>query len=76
MGRISRTVFFCLTARKWNALISSELCRAYERGLINSRQMHALAAEFDPTQGGRVGRLVRGERGAEVFQESRIDGKR
>lgn len=43
-------VIFKLTARRWNRLISMILCRHYERGTINSAQLHTLTAEFDPTQ--------------------------
>lgn len=32
------------------------LGRAYEHGLINSQQLHALHSQFDPTQAGVVGR--------------------
>lgn len=38
------------THRLWNRRISALLCRAYSRGTINSHQLHALAALFDPTQ--------------------------
>ena len=49
-----------LTVRRWNRLISSTLCQMHEVGVIDSHQMHLLAHEFDPTQRGRVGRLLRG----------------
>lgn len=39
-----------LTHRIWNRQISRILCRANEEGVINSEQMHTLAAAFDPTQ--------------------------
>ena len=39
-----------LTHRLWNRQISRILCRAYEQGIINSKQLHLLAAAFDPTQ--------------------------
>lgn len=39
-----------LTHRLWNRRISALLCRAYERRVIDSKQMHILAAMFDPTQ--------------------------
>lgn len=39
-----------ITHRLWNQRISVMLCRAYERGHINSEQLHKLAAMFDPTQ--------------------------
>lgn len=38
------------THRLWNGRISRLLCRAYERGHIDSKQLHILAAMFDPTQ--------------------------
>lgn len=47
-----------LTARRWNRLIASTLCQFHEAGCISSNQLHALAHEFDPTQTGRVGRIV------------------
>jgi hypothetical protein len=39
-----------LTHRLWNREISRILCRAYEDGVINSHQLHAMTAKFDPTQ--------------------------
>ncbi len=39
-----------LTCRVWNRLISRQLCRHYNYGVINSRQLHILTADFDPTQ--------------------------
>ena len=39
-----------LTHRLWNQRISALLCRACDNGKINSRQLHELAAMFDPTQ--------------------------
>lgn len=39
-----------LTHRLWNRRISILLCRAAERGHINSKQLHILTAMFDPTQ--------------------------
>ncbi len=38
------------THRIWNARISALLCRACDRNVINSHQLHILAAMFDPTQ--------------------------
>lgn len=38
------------THRIWNQRISVLLCRACQRGHINSKQLHVLAAMFDPTQ--------------------------
>lgn len=46
------------TARWWNAVISLVLCRAQSKGIIDSRQLHILAREFDPTQDGYVMRTV------------------
>jgi len=39
-----------ITHRIWNRRISALLCRACDRGTINSYQLHELAAMFDPTQ--------------------------
>jgi hypothetical protein len=39
-----------LTHRMWNRRISALLCRAADKGTINSFQLHELAAMFDPTQ--------------------------
>ena len=39
-----------LTHRLWNRRISALLSRAYERGVIDSKQLHILTAMFDPTQ--------------------------
>lgn len=41
---------FRLTHQMWNRRISALLCRAHERGIIGSSQLHILAAMFDPTQ--------------------------
>lgn len=38
------------THRRWNRSISAILCQAYAVRLINSEQLHELAAKFDPTQ--------------------------
>lgn len=38
------------THRLWNRRISTILCRAYDKRIINSEQLHELAAKFDPTQ--------------------------
>jgi hypothetical protein len=38
------------TQRIWNRHIAAVLCRHYAKGTINSRQLHELAKEFDPTQ--------------------------
>lgn len=34
----------------WNRRISAILCRSYQEGEITSKQLHLLAAKFDPTQ--------------------------
>lgn len=52
---------FRLFARPINRLASTVLYRAYERGIITGAQLHTLAAQFDPTQTGVVGR-IRGRR--------------
>ena len=50
-------LIFRFTARRWNRLICAVLCR--HTGLsgwtacLSSRQLHKLAAEFDPTQKAR-----------------------
>ena len=41
-----------LTVRIWNRRISHILNLHFSKGTINSHQLHALAAEFDPTQHG------------------------
>jgi hypothetical protein len=38
------------THRMWNRRISRILCQAYSDRVINSEQLHILAAKFDPTQ--------------------------
>lgn len=38
-----------ITHRVWNREISRLLCLAYDRGIINSEQLHDLTAMFDPT---------------------------
>jgi hypothetical protein len=38
----------------WNASISRILCRAYGDRVINSEQLHILAAAFDPSQDHKV----------------------
>lgn len=43
-----------LTHRLWNRQISRLICRAYGDGKINSRQMHEILADFDPTQNHKV----------------------
>lgn len=49
-----------VTARIWNRIASRVLNAAYERKQIDSRVLHILAAEFDPTQDGAVRRIMRG----------------
>jgi len=39
-----------MTHRLWNRQISRIIGRAYGDRIINSKQMHELAAAFDPTQ--------------------------
>lgn len=39
-----------LTHRLWNRQISRILLWAYNERVINSEQLHILAAKFDPTQ--------------------------
>ena len=43
-----------LTHRLWNRQISRLLCQAYGDGKIDSKQLHSLAADFDPTQSHKV----------------------
>jgi len=43
-----------LTHRLWNRQISRLICRAYSDGKINSRQLHEILADFDPTQKHKV----------------------
>jgi hypothetical protein len=45
-----RKLVLKLTHRLWNRVIAALLCRACEKQVINSRQLHELAAMFDPTQ--------------------------
>lgn len=45
-----KSIILKLTHRLWNRVISRNLCHAYEDGVINSSQLHTLAAMFDPTQ--------------------------
>jgi hypothetical protein len=53
---INRLILWA-TRRRWNRVASRVLCQAHECGVIDSRQFHILAKEFDPTQDGLVGRL-------------------
>ncbi len=39
-----------ITVRIWNRHISIVLGRLYSSGTINSRQLHIIASQFDPTQ--------------------------
>lgn len=50
MKRAIETCILRWTHRLWNRQISRILCRAYGERLINSQQLHELAAAFDPTQ--------------------------
>ena len=43
-----------LTHRLWNRQISRLICRAYGDGRINSKQLHEILADFDPTQKHKV----------------------
>jgi hypothetical protein len=44
------TLILKLTHKMWNRQISRILCRAKADGVINSKQLHEMAAAFDPTQ--------------------------
>lgn len=50
-------LLFRLHGRRFNRVASRVVLRAYERGVINSAQMHLLCSQFDPTQNGVVGRM-------------------
>jgi len=39
-----------LTHKMWNRRITAILCESYSRREIDSKQLHSLAAKFDPTQ--------------------------
>jgi hypothetical protein len=45
-----------MTHRLWNREVSRILNQAYAKSYINSFQLHALSARFDPTQNHSVGR--------------------
>jgi len=60
MKRLVLRLFFKFTVRRWNAVIASTLLQMHQTGVINSKQLHLIAHEFDPTQSGRVGRLANG----------------
>ena len=49
-----------LFGRLINRFASSVILRAYERGVINSHQLHSILKMFDPTQDGAVGLIVKG----------------
>ena len=49
-GSPMKRLILRVTHSLWNQRISTLLCRACERGHINSKQLHILAAMFDPTQ--------------------------
>jgi len=42
-----------MTHRMWNRRIARILCNSYP-SIINSQQLHELAAKFDPTQNHKV----------------------
>jgi hypothetical protein len=44
-----RLIILKMTHRIWNREISRLLCLAKEEGIINTGQLHELAAWFDPT---------------------------
>lgn len=46
-----------LFRRPLNRLVYRIIARFYERGQINSHQLHMLLAQFDPTQQGVFGRM-------------------
>lgn len=46
-----------LFKRPIGRLANRIIARAYERGVINSRQLHILLKQFDPTQPGVVGSM-------------------
>jgi hypothetical protein len=49
-----KTLVLKWTHKIWNRRISAILCRAYNDRVINSRQLHELAAAFDHTQHHKV----------------------
>ena len=44
-----KKIILRLTHKIWNREISRIICRAKEEGIIDSKQLHTLAAAFDPT---------------------------
>jgi hypothetical protein len=57
---LTRLVIKCF-ARRLNAdLIAPVILRAHSRGRIDSTRLHEILAEFDPSQAGTVGYVVRG----------------
>jgi hypothetical protein len=54
MFKLIERIVLRATHRLWNSRISALLCRSYSEGVINSRQLHELASQFDPTQKHRV----------------------
>jgi hypothetical protein len=50
LGPYMKQLILKITHRMWNREISRILCRAYEKQIINSYQLHELLAKFDPTQ--------------------------
>lgn len=55
MPLFTRILLWFFGRRLNRDLFSPVLCRAHERQEISSRQLHALAHHFDPTQRGTVG---------------------
>lgn len=45
-----RKILIRLTYKIWHSQLNKVLSVAYERGIIDSRQWHSLAAMFDRTQ--------------------------
>ncbi len=57
MSPVTRLLLHVFRRRLNHELMSPFLCRAHERGVINSHQMHEMAKHFDPTQKGLIGQL-------------------
>lgn len=55
MPRVTRIVLRLFGRRLNRDVFAPLLGRAHERQEISSRQLHVLAAQFDPTQGGVMG---------------------
>jgi len=58
MRPLTRVVLRVFGRRLNRDLFYPVLGRAYERGVINSHQLHALHHHFDPTQSGAVGQVI------------------